>query len=39
MLFTDLKLSEPLLKAITDQGYTTPSPVQAQAIPFILRRA
>ncbi|MDP1784127.1 MAG: DEAD/DEAH box helicase [Sulfuricurvum sp.] len=36
MLFTDLKLSEPLLKAITDQGYTTPSPVQAQAIPFIL---
>ena len=36
MLFTDLKLSEPILKAITDQGYTTPSPVQAQAIPFIL---
>jgi ATP-dependent RNA helicase RhlE len=36
MLFTDLKLSEPLLKAISDQGYTTPSPVQAQAIPYIL---
>jgi ATP-dependent RNA helicase RhlE len=36
MLFTDLKLSEPILKAISDQGYTTPSPVQAQAIPFIL---
>lgn len=36
MLFSDLKLSEPILKAVTDQGYTTPSPVQAQAIPFIL---
>lgn len=36
MLFTDLKLSEPILKAISDQGYTTPSPVQAQAIPYIL---
>lgn len=36
MLFSDLKLSEPLLKAIKDQGYTTPSPVQVQAIPFIL---
>ena len=36
MLFTDLKLSEPILKAVADQGYTTPSPVQAQAIPFIL---
>jgi ATP-dependent RNA helicase RhlE len=36
MLFTDLNLSAPLLKAINDAGYTTPTPVQAQAIPFIL---
>lgn len=36
MTFTDLKLVEPLLKAIHDQGYTVPTPVQAQAIPFIL---
>jgi len=36
MTFTDLNLNDPLLKAINDQGYTTPTPVQAQAIPFIL---
>lgn len=36
MTFTDLNLNASLLKAITDQGYTTPTPVQAQAIPFIL---
>lgn len=36
MLFTELNLSTPILKAITDEGYTTPTPVQAQAIPYIL---
>jgi ATP-dependent RNA helicase RhlE len=36
MTFTDLNLNASLLKAINDQGYTTPTPVQAQAIPFIL---
>lgn len=36
MTFNDLNLNASLLKAITDQGYTTPTPVQAQAIPFIL---
>lgn len=36
MLFTDLKLSPAILKAVTEEGYTTPTPVQAQAIPFIL---
>lgn len=36
MTFTDLNLNASLLKAIADQGYTTPTPVQAQAIPFIL---
>jgi ATP-dependent RNA helicase RhlE len=36
MTFNDLNLNESLLKAIHDQGYTVPTPVQAQAIPFIL---
>jgi len=36
MSFSTLGLSEPLLRAITDQGYTTPTPVQKQAIPVIL---
>lgn len=36
MTFSDLNLNTSLLKAINDQGYTTPTPVQAQAIPYIL---
>lgn len=35
-LFTDLGLIEPLLRAIDEQGYRSPSPVQAQAIPAVL---
>lgn len=34
--FTDLGLAEPILKAVAEQGYTIPSPVQAQAIPAVL---
>lgn len=34
--FASLKLSEPLLRAIADAGYTRPTPVQAQAIPLVL---
>ncbi len=34
--FTDLGLSEPLLKAVRDKGYDTPSPIQAQAIPAVI---
>ncbi len=34
--FADLKLSQPLLKALNDIGYETPSPIQAQAIPLLL---
>ncbi|MEA2018933.1 MAG: DEAD/DEAH box helicase [Campylobacterota bacterium] len=37
MSFTNLGLSKPILKAIQDQGYTTPSPIQLQAIPLILK--
>ncbi len=34
--FTSLGLAEPLLRAIADAGYTTPTPIQAQAIPLVL---
>ena len=37
MLFTELGLSEPLLRAVADQGYDTPTPSQAQAIPQVLK--
>lgn len=37
MLFTELELSEQLLQAVADQGYQTPTPIQAQAIPVILQ--
>jgi len=36
MSFTSLGLSAPILKAISDKGYTEPSPIQAQAIPAVL---
>lgn len=36
MSFTNLGLSEPLLKAIKDQGYDTPTPIQKQAIPLVI---
>jgi ATP-dependent RNA helicase RhlE len=36
LTFSDLNLNPSLLKAITDQGYTAPTPVQSQAIPCIL---
>jgi len=34
--FQDLGLSDAVLQAISDIGYRTPTPIQAQAIPFIL---
>ena len=36
MSFTTLGLSAPILEAVIEQGYETPSPIQAQAIPPIL---
>ncbi|MGZ8151794.1 MAG: DEAD/DEAH box helicase [Methylovulum sp.] len=35
--FRDLALIEPLLKALEDVGYETPSPIQAQVIPLMLQ--
>ncbi len=36
MSFNNLGLSPTLLQAVLDTGYTTPTPIQAQAIPAIL---
>jgi superfamily II DNA/RNA helicase len=36
MQFSDLGLSELLLKAVAEAGYSTPTPIQAQAIPQVL---
>ncbi len=36
MTFATLGLSAPLLDAIAEQGYKTPSPIQAQAIPAVI---
>jgi len=35
--FADLGLSAPILKTLTEIGYETPSPIQAQAIPVLLK--
>jgi len=35
--FADLGLSEPTLRAVTESGYTVPTPIQAQAIPEVLK--
>ena len=36
MTFNELNLSAPLLKAVSEAGYETPSPIQASAIPPVL---
>ncbi len=36
MKFTELGLAPEILRAIADQGYETPTPIQAQAIPVVL---
>jgi Superfamily II DNA and RNA helicases len=35
--FRDLALIEPVLRALNDVGYETPSPIQAQTIPLLLK--
>ncbi|RYY53667.1 MAG: DEAD/DEAH box helicase [Chitinophagaceae bacterium] len=37
MSFNNLQLIEPVLKALSDEGYTTPTPIQEKAIPAILQ--
>ena len=36
MSFIDLGLSEPIVRAVAAEGYTAPTPIQAQAIPHAL---
>ncbi len=36
MRFDELGLAPELLRAVTEQGYTEPTPIQAQAIPIVL---
>lgn len=36
MSFKNLNLIEPVMKALTAEGYTIPTPIQQQAIPYIL---
>ena len=37
MTFQEMELVQPLLQAIAEAGYTEPSPIQAEAIPVLLR--
>lgn len=36
MTFEQLELIEPIQKALTKEGYTIPTPIQAEAIPYVL---
>lgn len=37
MTFKELELVEPILRALQDQGYENPTPIQAQSIPVLLK--
>ncbi|MFK7808869.1 MAG: DEAD/DEAH box helicase, partial [Saprospiraceae bacterium] len=37
MTFKDLRLVDPILKALEKTGYENPTPIQEQAIPILLR--
>ncbi len=36
MQFADLRLAEPILRALVSEGYSTATPIQAKAIPHVL---
>jgi len=38
MTFKDLEIIEPILKALSAEGYTHPTPIQEQSIPILLNR-
>jgi ATP-dependent RNA helicase RhlE len=38
MTFNDLRIAEPILQALRTEGYSTPTPIQQQAIPIVLQR-
>ncbi len=35
--FNDFGLAEPITRALTEEGYATPTPIQAQALPLLLQ--
>ena len=37
MQFQNLNLIEPILKALKEEGYTSPTPIQEQSIPIVLQ--
>ena len=37
MNFTDLNLIDPIAKALKEEGYTQPTPIQQKSIPHILQ--
>ena len=39
MKFSDLKLSDPILRSLQDQNYKEPTPIQADVIPAILNKS
>src|SRR5947207_1756124 len=36
MTFSELRLSEPILRAVAGEGYSVPTPIQTQSIPHII---
>jgi ATP-dependent RNA helicase RhlE len=36
MSFRELGLAEPIVRAVTAEGYTTPTPIQSQSIPHVI---
>jgi len=38
MAFKQLEIIEPILRAVAAEGYTSPTPIQQQAIPLVLQR-
>ena len=37
MTFKDLHIIEPILRAVEEEGYTHPTPIQEQSIPILLK--
>src|SRR3989339_899021 len=37
MTFNELQIIEPILKALINEGYSIPTPIQEQAIPILLQ--
>ena len=37
MNFESLEIIEPILKSLKEEGYTTPTPIQKEAIPIVLK--